>query len=153
RKTPRRTDYCEVCEQTFQNGRHFYAHLRWKKHKRLCRVSRLLKGQLKKTPDEVAGDPLGAFALYMNTDCSVPYGNYGDCKEVELDAGNAFLQKFLDLKHLISQESNPVGEEFIQEKLLWVWSSGATTIYLGLLCVLIAYATGIKCYCYVCNKM
>ncbi|CAH8866087.1 unnamed protein product [Trichobilharzia szidati] len=117
RKTPRRTDYCEVCEQTFQNGRHFYAHLRWKKHKRLCRVARLLKGQLKKKPEEVAGDPLGSFTLYMNTDCSVPYGNYGDSKEVELDAGNAFLQKFLDLKHLISQESNPVGEEFIQEQV------------------------------------
>ncbi|CAH8630693.1 unnamed protein product [Schistosoma haematobium] len=117
KKAPRRTDYCDVCEQTFQNGRHFYAHLKWKKHKRLCRVARLLRGQLKKTPEEVANDPLGSFTLYMNKDCSVPYGNYGDCKEVELDAGNAFLQKFLDLKHLISQEPNPVGEEFIQEQV------------------------------------
>lgn len=66
KKAPRRTDYCDVCEQTFQNGRHFYAHLKWKKHKRLCRVARLLRGQLKKTPEEVANDPLGSFTLYMN---------------------------------------------------------------------------------------
>ncbi|KAH8856276.1 zinc finger protein [Schistosoma japonicum] len=117
KKVPRRTDYCDVCDQSFQNGRHFYAHLKWKKHKRLCRVAKILRGQLKKTPEEVANDPLGSFTLYMNKDCSVPYGNYGDCKEVELDAGNAFLQKFLDLKHLISQEPNPVGEEFIQEQV------------------------------------
>ncbi|CAH8627886.1 unnamed protein product [Heterobilharzia americana] len=117
RKASRRTDYCDVCEQAFQNSRHFYAHLKWKKHKRLCRVTRLLRGQLKKTPEEIASDPVGSFTLYMNKDCSVPYGNYGDCKEVELDAGNAFLQKFLDLKHLIAQEPNPVGEEFIQEQV------------------------------------
>ncbi|CAH8654829.1 unnamed protein product [Schistosoma rodhaini] len=66
KKAPRRTDYCDVCEQTFQNGRHFYAHLKWKKHKRLCRVARLLRAQLKKTPEEVANDPLGSFTLYMN---------------------------------------------------------------------------------------
>ncbi|CAH8598829.1 unnamed protein product [Heterobilharzia americana] len=109
--------YCGLCKESFSARARYTEHLSFRRHKLNARIHQLFKDSRANRTELSTEDPLGSFCLYINSDTHTNLlGVKEDKNETPVKSKqNLFARKFLDLRHLLSQESGPPGEEYIEE--------------------------------------
>nr|CAH8866264.1 unnamed protein product [Trichobilharzia regenti] len=109
--------HCNLCKMTFRKKSIYVQHLAFKRHKLKARIIQSLK-KTKGDRDQLSPDnPLGSFFHYINSDTQTTLLGEKEERNVTLvkSKENLFCLKFLDLRHLLSEEPGPVGEEYLEE--------------------------------------